>query len=110
KQDHEKLHILTREHTAWSEIWNAIFKVHRSRSILCLALMSAQAFFYNAIFFTYSLVMIKFYEIQPHLVSWYILPFAAGNVFGPLVLGRLFDTVGRRWMITATYVLSGILL
>ncbi len=110
KTDHEMLHILTRDHTAWGEIWNAIFHVHRKRSILCLALMSAQAFFYNAIFFTYSLVMIKFYEVQPHLVSWYILPFAAGNVFGPLILGRLFDSIGRRWMITGTYVLSGIFL
>ncbi len=108
--NHEVLHILTRSHTAWSEIWQAISKVHLKRSILCLALMGSQAFFYNAIFFTYGLVMIRFYKIEPHQVSWYILPFAVGNVFGPLVLGRFFDTLGRRTMITATYILSGVLL
>lgn len=108
--NHEVMHILSRSHTAWSEIWNAIVNVHRKRSILCLALMSSQAFFYNAIFFTYALVMIRFYKVEPHHVSWYILPFAFGNVFGPIVLGHFFDTIGRRKMITATYVVSGLLL
>ena len=57
-----------------------------------LALMAAQAFFYNAIFFTYALVLTTFYGIPSEHVGWYILPFAAGNVLGPLLLGRLFDT------------------
>ena len=72
--------------------------------------MAAQAFFYNAIFFTYALVLTDFYGIRADHVGWYLLPFAAGNFLGPVLLGRLFDTVGRRPMIAATYALSGVLL
>jgi MFS family permease len=75
-----------------------------------LALMTAQAFFYNAIFFTYALVLTDFYDVPAAGVGWYLLPFALGNVLGPLLLGRLFDTVGRRPMIFATYTISGVLL
>ena len=72
--------------------------------------MVAQAFFYNAIFFTYALVLTDFYGIPGDHVGWYLLPFAAGNFLGPVVLGRLFDTIGRRPMIAATYAVSGMLL
>ena len=72
--------------------------------------MTAQAFFYNAIFFTYALVLTKFYHIAADRIGWYILPFAAGNFLGPVVLGRLFDSWGRRRMISLTYALSGLLL
>ena len=72
--------------------------------------MASQAFFYNAIFFTYALVLTDFYGIRADRVGWYILPFAAGNFLGPVLLGRLFDTIGRRPMIAATYALSGLLL
>ena len=72
--------------------------------------MIAQAFFYNAIFFTFALVLTDFYGIAADQVGWYILPFAAGNFLGPLLLGRLFDTLGRRTMITFTYGVSGVLL
>jgi MFS family permease len=72
--------------------------------------MAAQAFFYNAIFFTYALVLTDFYHTPADRVGWYILPFAAGNVLGPILLGRLFDTIGRKPMIAATYALSGIFL
>ena len=72
--------------------------------------MASQAFFYNAIFFTYALILTDFYGIPASNVGWYILPFAAGNFLGPLLLGRLFDTVGRRIMVSATYAVSGILL
>jgi MFS family permease len=72
--------------------------------------MIAQAFFYNAIFFTFALVLTDFYGIPADQVGWYLLPFAAGNFLGPLVLGRLFDTLGRRLMITLTYAVSGLLL
>jgi len=75
-----------------------------------LALMASQAFFYNAIFFTYALVLTDFYGIRADHVGWYLLPFAAGNFLGPVFLGRLFDTIGRRQMIAATYAISGILL
>ena len=69
---------------------------HRQRALVGLALMTAQAFFYNAIFFTYALVLTDFYGIPAAAVGWYILPFAAGNFLGPLLLGRLFDVIGRR--------------
>jgi MFS family permease len=72
--------------------------------------MAAQAFFYNAIFFTYALVLTDFYDIRPNNVGWYLLPFAVGNFLGPVFLGRLFDTIGRRAMIATTYALSGLLL
>src|SRR6202171_2189377 len=70
--------------------------------------MASQAFFYNAIFFTYALVLTRFYGIPDGHVGYYIFPFALGNFLGPLLLGRLFDTVGRRAMISITYALSGI--
>jgi MFS family permease len=87
-----------------------LFETYRQRTLVGLTLMTAQAFFYNAIFFTYALVLTEFYGTPANAVGWYILPFAAGNVLGPLLLGRLFDTVGRKIMIAATYAISGILL
>jgi MFS family permease len=87
-----------------------LLHVHRQRTLVALALMAAQAFFYNAIFFTYALVLTTFYGIPSEHIGWYILPFAAGNVLGPLLLGRLFDTLGRRPMIAFTYFMSGLLL
>ena len=75
-----------------------------------LSLMASQAFFYNAIFFTYALILTDFYGVASGHVGWYILPFAIGNFLGPLLLGRLFDTRGRRPMIAFTYIVSGILL
>jgi MFS family permease len=102
--------IRTRTHTPWSEIWNAIVHEHRRRSFLGFVLMLTQAFFYNAIFFTYALVLMRFYGVPEQNVGSYLLPFALGNVLGPLLLGHLFDTIGRRQMITATYGLAGILL
>lgn len=102
--------IHTRSHTQWSEIWHAIFIEHRQRSVLGLTLMIAQAFFYNAIFFTYALVLGTYYNIPGERGGLYLFPFAAGNFVGPLVLGHLFDSIGRRQMIAATYGTSGILL
>jgi MFS family permease len=102
--------IRTRTHTRWSEIWNAIAHEQRRRSVLGFVLMMTQAFFYNAIFFTYGLVLMRFYKVPANNVGGYLLPFALGNVLGPLVLGHFFDTIGRKKMITATYMISGILL
>ncbi|KQM80454.1 MFS transporter [Xylophilus sp. Leaf220] len=81
---------------------------YRQRSGVALALMVSQAFFYNAIFFTYALVLTRFYGVPEGRVALYIFPFALGNVLGPLLLGPLFDRVGRRRMIGLTYVLSGL--
>jgi MFS family permease len=105
-----KMKIKMRDHTPLREVVHTLFSVYRQRSMVGLALMIAQAFFYNAIFFTFALVLTDFYGIAANQVGWYLLPFAAGNFLGPLVLGRLFDTLGRRVMITFTYAVSGILL
>jgi len=102
--------IHTRTHTPWGEIWNSIAHKHRRRSFLGFVLMTTQAFFYNAIFFTYALVLMRFYRVPEQSVGLYLLPFAVGNFFGPLLLGHLFDTIGRKRMIAATYGISGILL
>jgi MFS family permease len=84
-----------------------LFVEYRQRSLVALALMVAQAFFYNAIFFTYALVLGRFYGVPGERVALYIFPFALGNVLGPMLLGPLFDSIGRRRMIGATYILSG---
>jgi MFS family permease len=88
----------------------AILRNYPWRAVLGLVLMAAQAFFYNAIFFSYALVLMRFYRVPSVAIGWYMLPFAAGNFLGPLMLGRLFDTFGRKPMIAVTYALSGILL
>ena len=80
------------------------------RTVLGLTMMVAQAFFYNAIFFSYGLILERFHHVRPDHVGFYILPFAAGNFLGPLLLGPLFDRWGRRVMIPATYAASGVLL
>jgi MFS family permease len=105
-----KIRLQMRHHTPLREVARTLFSVYRQRSMVGLALMTAQAFFYNAIFFTFALVLTDFFGIASNQVGWYILPFAAGNFLGPLLLGRLFDTLGRRAMITFTYAVSGILL
>jgi MFS family permease len=99
-----------RRYTAMREVVHALLHSHRQRTFVGLTLMASQAFFYNAIFFTYALVLTDFYAIPAERVGWYILPFALGNVLGPLLLGRLFDTVGRKPMIAFTYIMSGVLL
>src|SRR5579871_1668470 len=105
-----KVRLKMRHHTPLAEVARTLFSSYRQRSLVGLMLMVAQAFFYNAIFFTFALVLTDFYGIAADKVGWYILPFAAGNFLGPLLLGRLFDTLGRRAMIAATYGVSGILL
>jgi MFS family permease len=105
-----KIKLKMRDHTPLREVAHTLLSLYRQRTLVGLALMIAQAFFYNAIFFTFALVLSDFYGIAPGQVGWYILPFAAGNFLGPLLLGRLFDTLGRRPMITFTYAVSGVLL
>ena len=105
-----KIKLKMRDHTPLREVAHTLFSVYRQRSMVGLVLMIAQAFFYNAIFFTYALVLTDFFGIASSQIGWYILPFAAGNFIRPLLLGRLFDTVGRRVMISLTYGVSGVLL
>ncbi|MGZ5880965.1 MAG: MFS transporter [Xanthobacteraceae bacterium] len=104
------MRLRTRRFTPLAEVAKTLFRVERRRTLVGLTLMAAQAFFYNAIFFTYALVLTDFYGIRADHVGWYLLPFAAGNFLGPVLLGRLFDTVGRRTMIAVTYAVSGLLL
>lgn len=99
-----------RTHTPLGEVVSTLFRAQRQRTYVGLVLMASQAFFYNAIFFTYALMLTDFYSVPADHVGWYILPFAAGNFLGPVVLGRLFDTWGRRPMLTITYAMSGLLL
>jgi MFS family permease len=99
-----------RSHTPLAEVAATLFRAQRQRTLVGLSLMAAQAFFYNAIFFTYALILTDFYGIQADHVGWYILPFAAGNFLGPVFLGRLFDSHGRRPMLAFTYTISGLLL
>src|SRR5258707_9472149 len=104
------IRLRARRSTPLAEVADTLFRVERRRTLVGLSLMVAQAFFYNAIFFTYALVLTDFYGIPADHIVWYLLPFAAGNFLGPVLLGRLFDTVGRRPMIASTYALSGVLL
>jgi MFS family permease len=99
-----------RHSTPLGEVARALFVSHRQRALVGLALMASQAFFYNAIFFTYALILTDFYSVPADNVGWYLLPFAAGNFLGPVLIGRFFDTLGRRVMIAFTYIISGVLL
>jgi MFS family permease len=105
-----RVRLRARSHTPLREVFDTLLNTHRQRALVGLTLMTAQAFFYNAIFFTYALILTDFYGIKAENIGWFMLPFAAGNFLGPLLLGRFFDTVGRRPMIAFTYAISGILL
>ncbi|MGB9378466.1 MAG: MFS transporter [Mycobacteriales bacterium] len=87
-----------------------LFKHYTSRSVLGASLMITQSFLYNAIFFTYTLVLTTFYHVSAKSAPFFLVAFAVGNLAGPLTIGRLFDTLGRRKMISGTYILSGALL
>ncbi|HEX3955960.1 MAG TPA: MFS transporter, partial [Trebonia sp.] len=87
-----------------------LFRTYPKRAVLVFALMSTQSFLYNAIFFTYGLVLEFFFHVKATDTAYYFFAFAAGNLAGPLTIGRLFDTIGRRKMISSTYLLSGVLL
>jgi MFS family permease len=105
-----RIRIVPLARVGFGEVARVIFFHYRSRAVLGLVMMIAQAFFYNAIFFTYALTLTRFYAVPAERVGAYLLPFALGNFLGPLVLGRLFDSIGRRPMIAFTYAMSGLLL
>jgi Arabinose efflux permease len=108
--DLPRVRLRARKSTPLFLVARTLFKQYRRRTLVGLSLMISQAFFYNAIFFTYALILTDFYGIAPDQVGWYLLPFALGNFLGPVLLGRLFDTLGRRPMIAFTYITSGLLL
>jgi MFS family permease len=94
----------------FAAIAGVLLRRHLRRTILGLALMIGQAFAYNGVFFTYPLVLSSIYGVPTGHIGLYLIPFALGNLLGPIVLGRLFDSVGRRQMIAFTYILSGALI
>jgi MFS family permease len=96
--------------TTLGEIIDTMMTKYRGRSALCFMLITSQAFLYNAIFFTYALVLREFYAVPASETGWYLMPFAIANFLGPLVLGHAFDSIGRRPMIVATYTVSSLLL
>jgi MFS family permease len=102
--------IAVRDHTPLSDVWRTMVRDQPKRSILGLVLMIGQAFFYNAVFFTYGLVLSSFFGVRATRVPLFLLPLALGNFAGPFVLGHYFDSIGRRKMIAATYAVSGLLL
>ena len=106
----QKLRIAVRDHTPWNEIFRSMLGENRQRSFLALTLMIGQSFFFNAVFFTYGLVVKKFFHISDQQLPLQLLPFALGSFFGPVALGPLFDRVGRKPMITATFGIAGLLL
>jgi MFS family permease len=96
-----------RQSIGFGLIARAMFQMYPKRTVLGLTLMGSQAFLYNAIFFTYALVLTRFYGIEAGTVPYFLLPFALGNLLGPLLLGRLFDTIGRVPMISGCYFITG---
>lgn len=106
----KKIRLMARKSTPLKEIWESMVNQNRQRSILGFVLMSAQAFFYNAVNFAYGLVLLRYYGVSAANLGLFLLPLALGNFLGPVLMGRFFDTIGRKPMIAATYIASGILL
>jgi MFS family permease len=110
KEPKRSIKVREQERVGFITIAKTVFGAYPRRTVVGLSLFIGQAFLYNAVFFTYALVLTTFYHVQAASVGYYIIPFAIGNFLGPLVLGRLFDSVGRKPMIAGTYILSGALL
>src|SRR5919112_2622711 len=110
REPRKAIKVREQERVGFVTIAKTVFGAYPRRTFVGLSLFIGQAFLYNAVFFTYALVLGTFYDVKPASVGWYIIPFALGNFLGPLVLGRLFDSVGRKPMIAGTYILSGALL
>ena len=102
--------LVARKTTPIREIWDSMVKHNGARSLLGFSLMVSQAFFYNAVLFTYGLVLLRYYGVPAEKLGLFLVPLALGNWLGPITIGRLFDTVGRKPMIAGTYIGSGILL
>ncbi|GAB2522417.1 MFS transporter [Paramicrobacterium agarici] len=108
--DDKTLAIRQRSHTGFIEIAKTAVTRYPKRFTLGISLFTGQAFLYNAVFFTYALVLTELLGVPDDVAPWALVPIAIGNFAGPLLLGHFFDTVGRKPMITGTYVGSGILL
>lgn len=110
REPHGTIAVSPRPHATVMTVARELFQSYPRRTVLGIGLMVTQSFMYNAISFTYPLLLTKYYAVTSSDVGLYLLPFAAGNFLGPLLLGRLFDTVGRKVMISFTYGIAGVLL
>jgi MFS family permease len=108
--DDNAIEVRATEHISYVALLQALFRQYPGRSTLTASLMITQSFLYNAIFFTYALVLKFFFHVGQADTAYYFFAFAAGNLLGPLTIGRLFDSLGRRRMISGTYIISGLLL
>jgi MFS family permease len=107
---HGTITIRPRGPVGFGELARVMLRTYPSRTVLGLALISSQAFLYNGVFFTFPLVLRNFYHVPPDRTGLYLLPFTLSNFLGPVLLGRFFDTIGRRPMIGGTYTVSALLL
>jgi MFS family permease len=98
------------ENIGYFALARVLFKEYPQRAVYGATLMITQSFLYNAIFFTYTLVLANFYGVDEKTAPLFLIAFAVGNLAGPFLLGHLFDTIGRKKMISGTYILSGVLL
>ena len=108
--DDQALEVRPVERTGYLTMIRVLFSQYWPRSTLGATLMITQSFLYNSIFFTYTLVLTKFYHVSASDAPFYLIAFAVGNLLGPLTIGHFFDTIGRKQMIAGTYILSGAML
>ncbi|WP_033371218.1 MFS transporter [Humibacter albus] len=108
--DDDEIEIEQRRSTGFGEIVRVALSKYPKRFVLGLSLFIGQAFLYNAVFFTYALVLTKLLHVPDDVAPWALVPIAVGNFLGPVLLGRLFDSIGRRIMISVSYIGSGVLL
>jgi MFS family permease len=106
----DSLEVYPRKSFGLGLVLRAMLQKYRERSLLALVLLTAQAFLFNAVFFSYGLVLTNFHSVPEHTTGLYLVPLAASNFLGPILLAPLFDSVGRRKMITGTYAVAGVLL
>jgi MFS family permease len=108
--DSQAIEVRPVQRSGYLTLLHLLFTSYRRRAVLGASLLITQSFLYNAIFFTYTLVLTRFYNVSETLAPAYLIAFAVGNLAGPLTIGRLFDTIGRKPMISATYIGSGAML
>jgi MFS family permease len=108
--DDKAIDIPVHDRVPFSVVAHTLFRRYPKRTLVAFAMMVTQSFLYNAIFFTYALVLTTFYKIPEGQIPLFFFPFAIGNLLGPLILGPLFDTIGRRQMIFATYGIAAVVL
>ena len=108
--DTKAIDVMQSDSIPFRKVAHVFLRLYPKRSLVAFTMMVTQSFLYNAIFFSYALVLSNFYHIPGGAVGLYFFPFAIGNLLGPIILGPLFDSIGRRQMIFATYGIAGVVL